>query len=249
MRHLKTYRIFENSPTGVTVDQSLWLNKVCIGSWKMNDQGAIDVKGSVEIKDDAGITPEGENFHGLKFGRIDGYFECGESTGITHLRGTPREVNGSFYIKRSQLKNLEGGPVKVSTSYQVLECGLESLEGCPKLADTLDVEFNQLKNLKGAEDSRIRIMMIGFNRINSLEGLPKDLEDIKGRNNPVSSETLSMILASMDANPEMPYGAVLASLESRIPERDWKILDKSAMESISAERRRGYKLLGGIGGI
>ena len=250
MRHLKTYRIFENSALQVTPEQSMWLNKVCIGAWTLKAPGVINVEGSVDIKDKSDhITPEGENFHGLKFGKVDGYFDCGESPQMTHLRGTPREVTGSFYFSGGKLSNLVGGPVTVGSKYQVTESGLESLEGCPLRADMLDVEFNELKNLKGAEKSRIRVLMIGFNSINSLEGMHRELEDIKGTNNPVSGETLGKIISAMEANPDLGYGEILASLEDRIPEKDWKILDKSQLEKIPAGRKDAYKLLGSIGGI
>ena len=58
MRHLKTYNIFENSTLPVTPEQSLWLNKVCIGSWTLKAPGVINVEGSVDIRDKSDhITP------------------------------------------------------------------------------------------------------------------------------------------------------------------------------------------------
>ena len=250
MRHLKTYGIFENSTLPVTPEQSLWLNKVCIGSWTLKAPGVINVEGSVDIRDKSDhITPEGENFHGLKFGKVEGYFDCGKSPQMTHLGGTPREVTGSFYFKEGKLPNLVDGPVTVGSKYQVTESGLESLEGCPLRADVLDVEFNELKNLKGAEKSRIRVLMIGFNSINSLEGMPRELEDIKGTNNPVSGETLGKIISAMEANPDLGYGEILASLQSRISQEDWEKLGKSSLDKMNQIQKKVYGMLGGIGGI
>ena len=137
----------------------------------------------------------------------------------------------------------------MGSKYRVTESGLESLEGCPLRADMLDVEFNELKNLKGAEKSRIGVLMIGFNSINSLEGMHRELEYIKGTNNPVSGETLDKIISAIEANPDLGYGEILASLEGRIPDKDWKTLDKSQLEKIPVVRKNVYKLLGSIGGI
>jgi len=248
MRHIKKYQLWENSPAGVTVDQSLWLAKVCVGSWKMNVQGVIDVAGSVDLKGDAEITPEGENFHGLRFGKVDGYFDAGES-GLTHLGGTPREVNANFYLKGDSIKTLEGGPRRVGGSYVVTECGLQSLEGCPALTDTLDLDLNELQNLKGAEGSRIRRIKASFNELESLEGMPRDLEEFDAKANRVSAPTLELIASLMKQNPDLEYGAILASLEGRVSPLDWKHLDKSSLEGFSMKARKGYKLLGGLGGI
>ena len=248
MRHLKTYGIFESSSVGLTLEQNLWLYEVCGVRGKINNQGFVDVSGSVDLKGNAGITPDGQNFHGIKFGKVDGHFNAAQS-GLKHLNGCPREV-GSFNINdNKEVKDLIGGPVKVGSEYSAVNCGLVSLEGCPLIADYLNVEFNKLKNLKGAEKSRMRVMMFGFNSINSLEGMPRELEYIKSTNNPVSEETLNKIISAAEANPDLGYGAILASLQSRIPEKDWDKLDKSSMEGITDRAKRGYKLLGVIGVI
>lgn len=249
MRHLKTYGIFEGSSVGLTLEQNLWLYEVCGVRGKINNQGFVDVSGSVDLKGNAGITPDGQNFHGIKFGKVDGQFKAAQS-GLKHLGGCPQEVMGSFNINNNkEVKNLIGGPIKVGSGYSAENCGLVSLEGCPLIADSLDVEFNELKNLKGVEESRFRFMMIGFNQITSMEGMPRGLENIKVTNNPVSEETLVKIISVMEANPNMGYGAILASLQSRISQEDWEILDKSQLEKIPVGRKKGYKLLGGIGGI
>jgi hypothetical protein len=248
MRHLKTYGIFEGSSVGLTLEQYLWLYKVCGVRGKINNQGFVDVSGSVDLKGNAGITPDGQNFHGIKFGKVDGHFNAAQS-GLKHLNGCPREV-GSFNINdNKEVKDLIGGPVKVGSGYSAANCGLVSLEGCPLTADSLDVEFNELKNLKGAEKSHIRLMMIGFNSINSLEGMPRELEEIKGTNNPVSEETLGKIISTMEANPNMGYGAILASLQSRISQEDWEKLDKSSLDKMNQTQKGVYGMLGGIGGI
>ena len=181
--------------------------------------------------------------------KVKGNFICINNQ-IERLDGCPQEVGGTFDCSRNyEVKSLIGGPVKVGSGYSAANCGLVSLEGCPLTADSLDVEFNELKNLKGAEKSHIRLMMIEFNYINSLEGMPRELEDIKGTNNPVSGETLGKIISVMEANPNMKYGAILASLQSRIPEKDWKKLDKSSLDKMNQTQKKVYGMLGGIGGI
>ena len=67
--------------------------------------------------------------------------------------------------------------------------------------------------------------------------------------NPVSVETLNKIISYIIDNPEMGYGAILASLQSRIPEKDWEKLDKSSLDKMNQTRKKVYGMLGGIGGI
>ena len=88
------------------------------------------------------------------------------------------------------------------------------------------------------------------NQLTSLEGAPREVKrDFYCMENPISDQTMELICQKMRENPEMRYGAILASLQSRIPEKDWKKLDKSSLDKMNQTRKKVYGMLGGIGGI
>ena len=88
------------------------------------------------------------------------------------------------------------------------------------------------------------------NQLISLEGATRDVGgNYYFSDNPVSVETLNKIISAMEANPEMGYGAILASLQSRISQEDWEKLDKSSLDKMNQTRKKVYGMLGGIGGI
>ena len=88
------------------------------------------------------------------------------------------------------------------------------------------------------------------NQLTSLEGAPREVRgNFYYRENPISDETMKLICQKMMENPEMGYGAILASLQSRIPEKDWEKLDKSSLDKMNQTRKKVYGMLGGIGGI
>ena len=109
---------------------------------------------------------------------------------------------------------------------------------------------NQLTSLEGAPREVRGDFYCHRNQLTSLEGAPREVgRDFYCHENPISDQTIELICQKMRENPDLGYGAILASLQSRIPEKDWDKLDKSSMEGITDRAKRGYKLLGGIGGI
>ena len=88
------------------------------------------------------------------------------------------------------------------------------------------------------------------NQRTSLEGAPREVKGNFDCNmNPISDQTIELICQKMMENPEMGYGAILASLQSRIPREDWEKLDKSSLDKMNQTRIKVYGMLGGIGGI
>ena len=67
--------------------------------------------------------------------------------------------------------------------------------------------------------------------------------------NPISDQTIELICQKMMENPEMGYGAILTSLQSRISQEDWEKLDKSSLDRMNQTRKKVYGMLGGIGGM
>ena len=166
---------------------------------------------------------------GIRFGSVGGNFYC-SSNQLTSLEGAPEKVGGNFYCSYNQLTSLEGAPREVRGDFYCHENQLTSLEGAPReVKRDFDCSSNQLT---------------------SLEGAPREVKrDFYCMENPISDQTMELICQKMRENPEMGYGAILASLQSRIPREDWEKLDKSSMDKMNQTRKKVYGMLGGIGGI
>ena len=152
---------------------------------------------------------------------------------------------------RNQLTSLEGAPLKVGWNFSCPYNQLTSLKGAPeKVGWNFYCSYNQLTSLEGAPREVKRDFYCMENQLTSLEGAPRDVGgNYYFSENPVSVETLNKIISYIIDNPEMNYGAILASLESKIPQEDWKKLDKSSLDKMNQTRKKVYGMLGGIGGI
>ena len=122
MKHLRTYKIFENQ----SKDNSELIKKLeyfNIENYTINIDGTIDVDGDVYLN---GLSLTSIPF---KFGKVTGSFCCHRNE-LTSLLGSPREVGVDFGCDRNILKDLIGGPQEVGGDYDCYDNQLESLEGC-----------------------------------------------------------------------------------------------------------------------
>ena len=263
MRHLKTYRVFESQ--GVTLDskQTEWLDWVCSSGWQMGEDGRVNVLGDVDLAKGQGrgqgsthlrYVDLGDgytrqiNSRGVRFGMVSGTFNCSRMM-LEDLDGCPHTVGVDFLAWDNHIVNLKGGPRKVRKNYDVNDCRIESLEGCPdEVGGTFILDNNILHNLEGITPTFTGWLHIDGNKLVSLEGLKK-CKGITCYDNTVSTETLYLIFDFIQEYPEMGYGAILASLQSRISQEDWEKLDKSSLDKMNQTRKKVYGMLGGIGGI
>ena len=223
MKHLKEYKLWEQSRE-LTTEQEGFLNRYVKGTWRINSEGLVDVEGDFDCSL-SGI----KSLMGIRFGSVGGNFYC-SSNQLTSLEGAPEKVDGDFHCNKNQLISLKGAPEKVGWNFYCSYNQLTSLEGAPReVSGDFYCMDNQLISLEGATRD------VGGNYYFS--------------DNPVSVETLNKIISAMEANPEMGYGAILASLQSRISQEDWEKLDKSSLDKMNQTRKKVYGMLGGIGGI
>ena len=169
------------------------------------------------------VNPDGEV-------DVNGNFKCG-IRGIDSLLGIRfGAVSGDFYCYENQLTSLEGAPREVGGSFLCYNNRLTTLEGAPqKVGGNFDCSYNL---------------------ITSLEGAPREVGgDFWCYGNPIGENTPELIFEFMKGKPDLPYGAVLLVLQDKIPSEDWNKLDKSAIDRMSDKAQKGYKLLGGIGGL
>ena len=253
MRYLKEYKLWEQSKE-LTKNQVDFLNRSIMplqsvnpvtGTWSVNSEGLVDVDGNFDC------AREGlNNFQGIRFGKISGSFNCSENS-LSSLEGAPREVGGGFYCSENQLTSLEGAPREVGGDFDCSYNQLTSLKGAPReVGGNFYCHRNQLTSLKGAPRGVRRDFYCHRNQLTSLEGAPQEVRwDFYCESNPISDQTIELICQKMMENPDLGYGAILASLQSRIPREDWEKLDKSSMDKMNQTRKKVYGMLGGIGGI
>jgi hypothetical protein len=80
----------------LTEDQIKFLNKVCKGTWTLNENGEVDVEKSVYM-DCANLTEIP-----VKFGRVGGFFSCSDNK-LTTLKNCPNYINSDFYCLGNNL--------------------------------------------------------------------------------------------------------------------------------------------------
>lgn len=147
---LQKYQWADGSPCGV-INENIESNDKTINvgfirefmkkhrktKYTINDDGTVDVDGSVEIqKDDVanGKLP-------FKFGKVSGDFDCSECE-LTSLEGAPRKIGGSFDCSYNKLSSLEGGPEEVGGSFYCSNNEeLFSLEGAPQKIGSGNFEY------------------------------------------------------------------------------------------------------------
>jgi len=171
MRHLKTYRLFESSVSGLTQEQEAFLNKHTKGSWRYNPTtGLVDVEGDFKFSSENLV-----DMYGIKFGKVSGNFNCSWNK-LTSLKGAPQEVGGGFYCHYSKLTSLEGAPQKVGVDFDCSYNRLTSLEGAPqKVSSNFSCIGNKLTSLKGAPQEVGGMFHCSENKLTSLEGAPQEV--------------------------------------------------------------------------
>ena len=89
---------------------SLICEKYNITNYTINDDGSIDVNGSVDL------SSKGLTELPLVFNKVTGYFGCGYNK-LTTLKGSPRWIGGSFSCSYNNLTSLEFGPDYVGSNF------------------------------------------------------------------------------------------------------------------------------------
>jgi len=143
MKHIKLFERFGK----VDVLSKKKIDSICkkcdIENYTINEDGSIDVDGSVDLGD-LKLTKLP-----LVFRKVNGYFNCADNKLIT-LEGCPIEVRNSFSCSDNKLITLEGCPSIIDGYFHCDNNKLESLEGGPiEVGDDYLCFNNKLKTLKG----------------------------------------------------------------------------------------------------
>ncbi len=140
------------SDTAIKVAMDKWLKSHNVENYKITEDGFIDVDGEVRLDNMRMPRLPGP----VKFGTVSGDFIC-SSTGLTTLRGCPREVGtnefgGDFMADYNNITSLEGGPRTTGGNYSCTGCDdLESLQHmAEKIGGSIFAQqLPKVKNLQG----------------------------------------------------------------------------------------------------
>lgn len=146
--------------------------KYNIRNYTINENGAVDVDGNVDLYSNGLNRPELKELP-LRFGKVSGDFSCTIHK-LTNLSGAPREVGGYFACSNNQLTSLEGSPEKVGGRFYCSDNQLTSLEGAPrKVGGDFLCNNNQLTSLSGSPRSVGGDFECYSNKLTSLEEISK----------------------------------------------------------------------------
>ena len=137
--------LLENQNTN-NIDLEL-LKKCVKGTYTINDDGSIDVEGSVNLsRKKLTKIP-------FKFRNVSGGFYCNNNQ-LTSLKGSPNTVGGGFYCYFNQLTSLEGAPNNVGGGFYCYNNKLTTLEGAPNtVGSSFYCSSNKLTSLDGAPNN------------------------------------------------------------------------------------------------
>jgi hypothetical protein len=145
-------------------------SKYKITNYTINDDDSVDVDNNVSLY---GFT---FSKLPLRFGKVNGYFECSANK-LTTLEGAPHTVGYGFFCDQNNLTNLVGGPKSIGESYNCSHNKLTSLEGAPlEIPTDFMCRGNQLTSLEGSPEivgGRFRCLN---NNLTDLKNGPKSVK-------------------------------------------------------------------------
>ena len=151
--------------------------KYDIENYTINDDGSIDVNGSVFLEE-IYLTKLP-----LDFNKVTGDFSCDENR-LTTLKGSPKYVGGGFYCANNKLTSLKYCPERVGDIFNCNHNKLTSLEFSPKYVGSSFISsYNKIRDLYGISDHIGRFFMIMFDTpISSIINEPVDIDFIRAFN-------------------------------------------------------------------
>ena len=156
-----------------------FLSKFNISNFTVNGDGSVDVQGSIYLDNlKAKQLP-------VQFGKVDGDFVCNGGELVT-LKGSPRYVNGNYYVHHNRLKDFQYSPEEVTgnVSYDNNE-EVTSIEGIvPKIGGDLFME--NLPKLENLHNIHKHVTALGYGLFGS--------GHIKTDGTPLKSNVLGLLL-------------------------------------------------------
>ena len=156
--------LLENQNTN---DIDIKLLNICVnGTYTINDDGSIDVEGTVNLSN-RNLTKIPFNF-----GKVSGCFSCYNNK-LTSLDGAPNNVSDYFDCSNNQLTTLKGAPNTVGGSFDCYNNQLTSLKGSPNnVGGGFYCNNNQLTSLEGVPNTVGGYFYCNNNQLTTLDGAP-----------------------------------------------------------------------------
>jgi hypothetical protein len=173
MKRLHTFNDFINEQENVyelTDAQQRFLKSNVEGTWTLNKDGSVDVKGEVHI-----------TYHiqfplPVRFNIIEGSFFYQHCENLTSLDGSPRIVTEKFQIVECHnLKTLEGAPEEIGGNFSASDLKkLVSLKGSPKKVGSFYCYASPLTSLEGSPiEVEGNYELLLNDKLTTLKGAPK----------------------------------------------------------------------------
>jgi hypothetical protein len=155
-------------------DVKCLLQRFKIYRYVINDDGTIDVNGSVDISD------TGIDKIPFTFGKVTGNFYC-DANNLTSLKGCPYEVGKGFFCAYNNLTSLEGSPSVVGDQFDCIGNKLTSLSGMPlEIGGNFYCQDNNIKELDSVSNIEGYIKCDKID-ISKFDGSCKAIYDSDGR--------------------------------------------------------------------
>ena len=139
--------------------------KFGIKNYTINEDSTVDVDWDVNLYD-KGLTKIP-----LKFGKVSGYFSCGDNQ-LKSLSGAPELVDGNFDCSFNQLESLSGAPLSVGGDFYCSDNQLKSLEGSPlSVGGSFYCGYNQLISLSGISGKISGAIYCTNNQLRDVKGV------------------------------------------------------------------------------
>lgn len=149
------------------IDVIMWLNKMGIENYIVNDNLTVDVDGDINLfKRELKSIP-------VQFNIVNGDFNCAANQ-LESLQGCPKFVYGDFYCYKNKIKSLTMAPEEVCGGFDCGSNNLTSLKGCPKIIKAdFNCSDNNLFSLNNGPEEVGGNYSCYYNKLTSLEGVPK----------------------------------------------------------------------------
>ena len=154
---------------------------ICSLNLKVNQDGTIDAKGSVDLDRERLLSDPFKSLFPLEtlpfqFKTVEKDFDCRHNN-LSNLKGSPETVGGSFLCYHNSIESLEGAPKIVQGSFLCYDNRFSSLQGCPEvIGGKFDCSYSNITSLEGGPKIVYGDFDCTQTKLESLNGCPELIE-------------------------------------------------------------------------
>ena len=140
MKYLKLYEDIDYEYQRELSRIMILCNKYNIDNYTINDDGSIDVNGSVTVYN------KGLDKLIIKFGNVSDSFYCSQNR-LTSLEGCPEYVGEFFDCSDNEITSFKGSPDKIHYGFSCSNNKIRSFEGCPSINGRFECDGNPIYHI------------------------------------------------------------------------------------------------------